>query len=418
MINQIEHLNILYNVTNFRSNSMFSLKKKLQPNLKDCMSSKSGKDYRVIIKCKNFQDNIIKKIHSYKGEILHSINTCGIISARLNTKAIERLLEYPEIEYICFDEYLSLCGMSISTANKVKLSNKSNITGKGVGIGIIDSGVYPHMDLLTPSNKVGLFTDIIDGLIYPYDDNGHGTCTSGIIAGSGNRSNNMYCGVAPGSTLYCYKAFDKFGKGFVSDILYSLELIILDSEKYNIKVICLPFELLYYNQFIISCFDILFKTCTDKGIVPVVPSGSNRNIEGSLTGIALCKNCITVSGLDTTSSPKPYTYSSSGLIKNNSKPDLCAACVDIVSLNCNTAYISQKNGIKLYPSKLEKSYTTFSGTSLAAAYISGLCALLFENNPSLNFKDIVSLLKLSCEDLDIQRSSQGSGKVNLNKILK
>lgn len=397
---------------------MFSFKRKLELNLKNCMSCKSTKDYRVIIKCKNFQENIVKKIPSYKGEVLHCLKDCNLISARLNSRAINRLLEYPEVEYICFDEYVFLCGMSIPTANKVKLSYKSNITGKGIGIGVIDSGVYPHTDLLTPHNKIGSFTDLIDGLNHPYDDNGHGTCTCGIIAGSGERSNKMYCGVAQGSTLYCYKAFDKLGKGFVSDILYALELILLDSKKYNIKVLCLPFELFYYNNFIISCFNSMFKIATDKGIVPILPTGSNKNQEGSLTGIALCTNCITVSGLDTSSSPKPYTYSSSGLSKKGSKPDLCAACVDIVSLNSNTSYISEKNGIKLYPHKLQPSYKTFSGTSLAAAYISGLCALLFENNPTLSFKDIVSLFKVSCEELDIPRSSQGDGKVNINKIIK
>lgn len=397
---------------------MFSFKRKLDLNLKNSISINSSKNYRVLIKCKNFQDNIIKKIASYRGEVLHSIKICNLISARLNSKAIERLLEYPEVEYICFDEYVFLCGMSVPTANKVKFSNKSNITGKGIGIAIIDSGVYPHSDLLSPHNTIGSFTDIIDGINHPYDDNGHGTCISGIIAGSGDRSNKMYCGVAPGSTLYCYKAFDKLGKGFISDVLYSLELILLNIEKYNIRVICLPFELLYYNPFIISCFNILFKLATTKGVIPILPSGSNKNIEGSLTGIALCDNCITVSGLDTTSAIKPYSYSSSGLIKKGTKPDLCAACVDIVSLNCNTDYISEKNGVKLYPIKLEKSYTTFSGTSLAAAYVSGLCALLFEHNPTLNFKDILSLLKVSCEELDMPRNFQGNGKVNINKILK
>lgn len=397
---------------------MFSFKKKLEPNLKNCMSSKSTKDYRVIIKCKNFQENIVKKITSYKGEVLHCIKYCNLISARINSRAIERLLEYPEVEYICFDEYVFLCGMSVPTANKIKLSDKSNITGKGIGISIIDSGVYPHTDLLTPYNKIGSFTDLIDGLHHPYDDNGHGTCTCGIIAGSGERSNKMYRGVAEGSTLHCYKAFDKLGKGFVSDILYALELILIDSEKYNIRVICLPFELLYYNPFVISNFNTIFKIAAAKGIVSIVPSGSNKNVEGSLTGIALCANCITVSGLDTSSALKPYAYSSSGLIKNGSKPDLCAACVDIVSLNSNTNYISEKDGIKLYPPKLETSYKTFSGTSLATAYIAGLCALLFESNPTFNFKDIVSLLKVSCEELDMPRNFQGDGKVNINKIIK
>lgn len=397
---------------------MFSLNKKLDINLKNCMASKIRKNYRVIIKCSKFQDSIIKKISSYKGELIRNIKPCNIISANLNTKAIERLLEYPEVEYICFDEYLFLCGMSVPTANKTKLSSKTNITGKGVGIGIVDSGVYPHPDLLTPYNRISTFVDLISDLKHPYDDNGHGTCTCGILAGSGEKSNGMYRGVAPECNLHCYKAFDRLGKGFVSDVLYAIECLIEESEKYNIKILCLPFELLYYNTFIQNCFDNIFKLATAKNITPVVPSGSNKNSEGSITGIALSKECITVAGIDTTSIIKPYPYSSAGKLKKDTKPDIAAACVDIVSLNCNVNYISEKNGVKMYPKKLNASYKSYTGTSLAAAYISGICALLYQNDPSLTFKDTVSLLKVSCEPFDMPKNYQGEGKVNINKVIK
>lgn len=398
---------------------MFSLNRKLDVNLKNCISSKCQKDYRVIIKYKNFRNDIVKKIPAYKGEVIHNIDRCNIISAKLNSKGINRLLEYPDIEYICFDEYLFLCGMSVPAANKVKLTSDTKLTGKNIGIGIVDSGVYPHSDLLSPYNRISSFVDLINNLNYPYDDNGHGTCTCGIIGGNGNKSNGMYRGVAPNCNIHCYKAFDKLGKGFFSDILYSIESLIKESEKHNIKVLCLPFELLSYNSFLQSCFDSMLALAIESKITPVVPSGSNRNIEGSLTGIALCKNCITVSGLDTSSEIKPYSYSSAGISKKNeTKPNLSAACVDIISLNCNINYISEKNGVKLYPKKLDTSYKTFSGTSMATAYISGLCTLLYENNPDLSFNDILSLLQLSCDPLEFPRGFQGEGKVNISKIIK
>lgn len=398
---------------------MFALNKKLEVNLKNCMSSKCKKDYRVIIKYKNFKDKIIKKIPSYKGSVIRHVHHCNIISAKLNSKGINRLLEYPEVEYICFDEYAFLCGMSVPTANQVRLSNNTSFTGKGIGIGVVDSGVFPHPDLLSPYNRIASFVDLINNLNYPYDDNGHGTCICGVIAGNGNRSNNMYRGVATQSTIHCYKAFDKLGKGFFSDILCAIESLINESQKYNIKVLCLPFELLYYNSFLQSCFNSMLHLAVSKKITPVVPSGSNKNYEGSLTGIALCEDCITVSGLNTSSKLEPYIYSSAGTSKKDDlKPDLSAACVDIVSLNCNTNYISEKNGIKLFPNKLDRSYKSFSGTSLAAAYICGLCALLYEDNPNLTFHDVLSLLKVSCESLDMPKGYQGEGKVNINKILK
>lgn len=398
---------------------MFSSTKKLDPNLKSLLASSNMKDYRVLIKYKNFPDSIIKKINSYKCTVIRKIESCNIICAQVKTKSIELLLEYPEIQYICLDQYFSLCGMSVPTANRVKFSNKLPIYGRGVGIGIIDSGVYPHSDLTYPINRIGTFVDLINDLPYPYDDNGHGTCTSGIIAGNGLASNKIYTGVAPESIIHCFKAFDKLGKGYVSDVLFALEELISISEKYNIKVICLPFESLYYNNFIFKLFDNLLNKARLKSIVCILPSGSNKNIDGSIIGISLSTNCITVSGIDTTNSEvKSYSYSSCGALKKDKKPDFCAACVDVISLNSNTSYISYKNNTKMHAPKLDTSYKSFTGTSISAAYIAGLCALLFERNPTFTFDDILSLLKVASVPLDIPKNQQGEGKIDINKVLK
>lgn len=396
---------------------MFSFKNKIDKDLKYYINNRSYKKYRVLIKCKNFKENISKKITSYKGELIHCLEYSNIICAKIDSRSIDRLLEYPEIEYICFDEYLFLCGMSVNTANKVHFSEKYSLSGKGIGIGLIDSGVYPHPDLINPSNKIDNFVDIINGLSYPYDDNGHGTCIAGLIASSGFNSNNMYKGIAPGSKIHCYKAFDKLGKGFASDILYSLEELIKKSEENNIKVICLPFELLSHNVLIINAFNNTFTEAINKNITPIVPSGSNLNEESSIMGIATLSSCITVAGVDIAKILKPYKYSASGPYLKGSKPDLSAACVNIASLNADTSYISEKDGFKLYPTKLEASYKTFSGTSLAAAFVSGLCALLYENNPSLTFKDICSILKLSCDLGEFSKFQQGEGVININKLI-
>lgn len=396
---------------------MFSSKNKIDKNLKYYLSKNLYKKYRVLINYKNFKESIEKKITSYGGTVLFSLKYSNIICANINSRALERLCEYPEISFIQFDEYLFLCGISVNTANKIHLSEKYNLSGKGVGVGIVDSGIYPHADLLQPSNKIEYFKDLVNNLTYPYDDNGHGTCTAGIIASSGISSNNMYRGIAPHSKLFVYKAFDKLGKGFASTILASIEELIEISENNNIRILCLPFELLSHNIFIINAFNSTFDACISKGIIPIVPSGSNQNIEGSIMGIATLDNCITVSGVDTCTSTKAYNYSSSGPFGKKSKPNLSAACANITSLNADTSYISEKNGQKLYPTKLETSYKTFSGTSLAAAFISGICALLFENSPNMSFKDLNSLLKLSCDLGDLSKIQQGEGLININKLL-
>ena len=392
--------------------------KKLDSNFRPLINSKNNSKYRVIIKYKKFEDSLIKKISKFRGEFINNIKHCNIITARLDSKSIRRLIEYPEVEYICLDEYLFLCGVSVSTANKVKISSKTKLNGAGVTIAIIDSGVYPHPDLITPSNRITKFVDLLYGLSYPYDDNGHGTSIAGVIVGNGERSNGLYKGIATKSNIHSYKAFDKSGKGYFSNILFSIDMIINSNTNNEVKIICMPFEMLHLNNFLQKSFDKIINLAYKNNITCIVPSGSNRNYEGSIAGIALCPDCITVAGYDSTKGIKPYDYSSAGNLKSDTKPNLTAACVDIVSLNSNTSYISERDGIRLYPKKLDNSYKTFTGTSLSAAYVTGICALLYENNNSLTPKDIYSLLKLSCEPLDMPINLQGHGKININNIIK
>ena len=397
---------------------MFFLRKKLDSNLQDSLSSKFYSDFRVLVRYSNFKDNICKKILSYKGTVIHTIDSCKLICATLTSKSINRLIEYPEIEYICLDEFLFVCGMNVQTANKAKASNNLSYTGKGIGIGLIDTGVYPHKDLIAPFNNLADFTDVINDFKYPYDDNGHGTCMAGIICGNGSSSSGMYKGIAPDSKLYCYKAFNKLGRGYASDVMFSLEQLILRAHDHNIKLICMPCELLTYNSCLTNYFEILFKFACSNNIVVVVPSGSKDNMTSSILNFANSKDCLTIGGLNTKGIISPYLYSGAGLLKKSLKPDFSAACCDIVSLNCDKNYVSDRNGVKQYPKKLDVSYTTFSGTSLATAYIVGLCALIFEENNSYTFNDIKSLLTIACEPIDdIKPMHQGLGPINIKNIL-
>lgn len=63
--------------------------------------------------------------------------------------------------------------------------NESFYTGKGIGVAILDTGIYPHIDF---DSRICAFADFIAHKKVPYDDNGHGTCVAGILAGSGRAS--------------------------------------------------------------------------------------------------------------------------------------------------------------------------------------------------------------------------------------
>ena len=58
---------------------MFLLKNKIDKNLSYYLKHNSYKKYRVLIKCNTLRDNIVKKIHTYKGDVLYSLEYCNII---------------------------------------------------------------------------------------------------------------------------------------------------------------------------------------------------------------------------------------------------------------------------------------------------------------------------------------------------
>ena len=261
---------------------MFSIKNKLESNLKISLDEGLYKNYRVIIKCTSLPEAIEKKIKTYNGTIIHSISMINCICATLTPRSINRIIEFPQVSFITNDYFALLCGeKGVLASNGITFQGRYKLTGKDVCIGVIDSGTYPHSDLLNPKNKIKKFVDLVGNYKYPYDDNGHGTFISGIICGSGIQSKGLYRGIAEGSSIYSVKAFNSIGKGYISDILFSLQLLMQESIDENIKVICLPFELEINDYFILSLFEKFFEEAVKSNITVVVPTGHQGDSEGS-----------------------------------------------------------------------------------------------------------------------------------------
>ncbi|ADL53999.1 S8 family serine peptidase [Clostridium cellulovorans] len=391
-------------------------RRKLSPVLKDFIEDNPLKEYRIIIEAKSSIDTIIKKISSSKGIVLKTISSLNIISAKVSSAIIDRLCELPAIDYITLDDTALLCGVGIHSANNVSYKFSLPGSGKGITIGIVDSGVFPHPCLTRPINKLRKFYDLINDVPYPYDDNGHGTFISGVICGDGKDSKNMYKGIASSSNIFMVKAFDAMGRGYISDILFAIDTIISSAEEENIKILCLPFETLTYDKHINSYFYNIFNLCKSKNIIVIVPSGNNRNQQDSIRGIATLSNCITVGGISSSLGYTNYEYSSLGDGKFSKKPDFLAACVEITSLNTDKNYVSIKNGLKQYPHKLDKPYVNFTGTSISCAYLSALCSIIYEIKPTLTTEDIYSLLILSSRRIDTLGDNQGHGIINVELL--
>ena len=105
----------------------------------------------------------------------------------------------------------------------LRMNADPRFTGKGVTICFIDSGFYPHADLIATKNRIKKIVDIPNlsesSKVLSFGENlgevsssaWHGTMTSVVCAGDGYLSGGLYRGIASDAELVLLKVQDKKG---------------------------------------------------------------------------------------------------------------------------------------------------------------------------------------------------------------
>ena len=106
-----------------------------------------------------------------------------------------------------------------------------------IGVAVLDTGIYKHIDF---GNRIIAFKDFINNRVFPYDDSGHGTHVSGIIAGDGYASHGRFKGIAPMSQIISVKVLDSNGNGNIENVIKGTKWIINNIDIYNIKLPTTP----------------------------------------------------------------------------------------------------------------------------------------------------------------------------------
>ncbi|SEG01172.1 Subtilase family protein [Caloramator fervidus] len=389
---------------------MFFSNKKIDPYIKNFLSINLKNKIPILISFKDDSKKIKGKITSLGGKIKWEYENIKAVSCELSPLSIDYISEYPEVSFICFDYKGNLCLKEAEKIMGINYPRLFKLTGKNIGIGIVDTGVYPHPDLTIKRNAITYFKDLINGIEKPYDDNGHGTFLSGCIAASKYSSNLE--GIAPDSNIIMIKAFDSCGKGFLSDVVKAIDILINIASSYNIRIINLPFE---FNINIKNPLEDIIKVAISKNICIVAPSGNSGPYNFSINCPGNIEEVITVGGAEgqERKNCKICSFSGKGpLLNKTQKPDVVAPASNVVSLATDPLYTPGK------PSKMSNLYTIKSGTSIASALISGALAIILEKNPDLTPKDLKSIICLSTISLGENKFSQGKGLFIFDKILK
>jgi subtilisin family serine protease len=272
--------------------------------------------------------------------------------------------------------------------------------GKSVRIAVLDSGISSnHPDL--KDRVIGRYN-----ITSEEEDDicGHGTMLAGIICVRNAMDNNSLKGIAPESKLIDVKITDKTGILFSSDILLGLESIKDEAVNIILFGMTTPFET--------EGNDVLSKACkifSERGVILIAPSGNLGPDSGFCGTPASSPNVISVGSIDF--EEKISFFSSRGNQSGYLKPDIVVPSVQITTTR-------SENSILGIPEKSSELYSKVSGTSIAAAIVAGIIALILESNSKLTRAEIIEAVNATSTDLFVDKQSQGLGMPNLIRLFK
>lgn len=275
---------------------------------------------------------------------------------------------------------------------------KSFYTGKGIGVCIMDTGIYEHIDFI---GRIWAFYDFLAFKRRPYDDNGHGTHVAGLVAGDGTASMGKYRGAAPGCGIIALKVLDRYGNGSQEDVLRAFRWIREYRQQYRIRVVNISVGTTCNSKKDHTGLLKSVEQLWDEGMVIVTAAGNLGPKPGSITAPGSSKKVITVGSSD--------LLEGRGAISGRGPTEECVCKPDIVAPG---------NKIMSCVPGRPFSYGVKSGTSMSTPLVTGAIACALEKDPALTNTDIKTMLMNSADDMGLPRNLQGWGRFNRRKFLK
>jgi serine protease AprX len=303
---------------------------------------------------------------------------------------------------------------------------KAGFLGQGVDVALIDSGVAPVQGIKDhlvygPDLSFESQADNLRNL----DTFGHGTHMAGIIAGrdstiqAGQEDEQLdkaFLGVAPKSRVVSIKVATSSGATDVSQVIAAIDWVVQhrNTDGLNIRVLNLSFGTDGTQSYLLDPMTFAAEVAWRQGIVVVVSAGNSNFGSNRLNNPAYDPFVIAVGADDTngTNDPKDDVvpaWSARGLASR--RPDVAAPGKSVVSLRSGGSHLDLTHpDAEVGSSRFFKG----SGTSEAAASVSGAAALLLSQRPGLTPDQVKYLLTSTAVTLpNTDAEGQGAGLINV-----
>jgi len=267
-------------------------------------------------------------------EILDIFDELNMLRVKLIGKAISQLAKEDFITRIWSNEVQEISqpkSYSKSSFSEEEYNSPVNTTGArqlweqgyngtGVVIAVLDTGIdTSHEDV----SKVNAYASFVEADTLPTDIIGHGTYAASVAAGTGNMSNGVYAGIAPGATLLSAKV--TLGGLFASPswIVSGIEWACTRGA----DIILLPFNTFGAPG---DAVTLAVSKATEKGVLVVAASGDDGPDYLTIMSPGGSAEALTIGAYDMENQEIPDFSGRGPSLSFLTKPDLVAPGVGIV----------------------------------------------------------------------------------------
>ncbi len=267
----------------------------------------------------------------------------------------------------------------------------AGITGAGVNVAVVDTGVAP-VDALNDRVVVAVdFTDeAADRDRGTLDSYGHGTHVAGIVAG--NDPSNGFRGLAPDAGLVSIKVAGADGTVRPQALVDGIDWAVENADEYGIGVLTLAFTADEATPAEADALLAAVDRAWDAGIVVVTAAGNHGDV--GLYAPATSPSAIVVGAVEATESGLVSAdFSNAGDAVR--MPDLAAPGAHIESLRAPGSFADREHPEGF----VDEHRFLATGTSQSAAAVSGLAALLLQADPDLSPDEVRTALVASADQV-------------------
>ncbi len=373
------------------------------------------------------------------GRVTRRLDVIDAHAAELPPVAVAELAKDPAVAWVTPDASVTLshaptADPSLGPGSMTHVADtigarpvwKDGVSGAGVDVAVIDSGVVPVDGLRAPGKVVNgpdlSFESGNDEARY-LDTYGHGTHMAGIIAGRDDAvaspvrsaGHSRFVGVAPDARVVNLKVADAGGATDVSQVIAAIDWVVQHgrSNGLNIRVMNLSFGTDGVQDYRVDPLAHAVEQAWHRGVVVVAAAGNDGFGDTRINNPAYDPYVVAVGGSDgmgtiPADDDVVAPWSSRGDAVRG--PDLVAPGASVVSLRDAGSQLDREHP----GARLGERFFRGSGTSQAAAVVSGAAALLLQQRPGLTPDQVKALLTSTARPLAGAPVGQGAGTLDVS----